>query len=87
MPDRETDRREKKPQLRPCPFCGGDARYAEYHVLDGYIGYAAGDVACMDCGARTRSAPVDGTCGVQWTEEDFAALWNRRAARDNPAEA
>lgn len=66
--------------LAPCPFCGGDARYCEYRVPDGYVGYLAGDIVCMDCGARTRSAPVDGSYGVTWAKADFAALWNRRAA-------
>lgn len=67
--------------LDACPCCGGEARYQEYRVEDGYVGYMAGDVICMDCGLRTMSAPVDGTYGVAWTKEDFAERWNRRASR------
>ena len=68
-----------KIELEPCPCCGGEARFETYHVEDGYVGHEAGDIICLDCGLRTISAPVDGYCGVEWTEEDFAARWNRRA--------
>lgn len=36
----------------------------------------------MDCGMQTKEAPVDGAFGVELTEEDFAALWNRRAGEE-----
>lgn len=67
-----------KTELKPCPCCGGEPRYNEYTVEDGYTGYRAGDIVCTQCGMRTISAPVDGTYGVEWTREDFAERWNKR---------
>ena len=71
-----------KIELLPCPCCGGEARLRTYRVEDGYVGYTAGDVGCTECGLRTRSAPVDGTFGLNWTEQEFADLWNRRTDSD-----
>ena len=68
--------------LKPCPCCGGEAHFRTETALFGCLMYQAGYVICMDCGMRTRTAPMDGFTGVEWTEEDFAALWNRRAGEE-----
>ena len=71
-----------KIELLPCPCCGGEAMYRTYRVEDGYVGYTAGDIGCTECGLRTRSAPIDGTFGLNWTKQEFADLWNRRTDGD-----
>lgn len=57
------------PELKPCPFCGGDARVDAMPV---YV--VAGD--CYQCicigGCASSSAYYD-------SEEDAVAAWNRRA--------
>lgn len=58
-------------ELKPCPFCGGQAR----------IGYAINDynrwgVSCQNCGC---SVEVEDWKGVDDTEENAIAAWNRRA--------
>ena len=68
-----------KIELLPCPCCGGEARLRTYRVEDGYVGYTAGDVGCTECGLRTRSAPVDGTFGLNdnvTIEQLSVILWN-----------
>ena len=70
-------------ELKRCPCCGGEAHFRTETVTMAGHEYQAGYVICMDCGMRTRSAPMDGFTGVDWTEEDFAALWNRRAGEED----
>lgn len=61
-----------KPELKPCPFCGGEA---VVHVKDGV------KVVCTKCEAETISL-VDGyskgkpTGGAVWS---VIERWNRRA--------
>ena len=58
-------------ELRPCPFCGGEA-----HV----VGKPHEAVFCVGCGDDTCL----GFSGLGWlygTEEEAAAAWNRRAER------
>ena len=56
-------------ELKPCPFCGGEARVAR--------GFNYGErgsirwVCCSKCGAMTRS-------DLHKTEEDAAKAWNKR---------
>ncbi len=56
-------------ELKPCPFCGGEARLI--HATE----YPSGDryrVACSDCGATTWPRII---CG-----KNAIAAWNRRRA-------
>ena len=56
-------------ELKPCPFCGGEARFARgfnYGEL-GSIRW----VYCSKCGAMTRS-------DFHKTKEDAAVAWNTR---------
>lgn len=57
----------KTPELLPCPFCGGEAKYRD----DGMNGY----VLCWECLARTDS--VYSWRDENWTEE-VAREWNTR---------
>lgn len=68
-----------KPELKPCPFCGGEPEITE--VIDRTprnlepVGFG---VKCDQCGIIV--AKID--CGVtDWfeTDEEAAAAWNRRA--------
>lgn len=59
-------------ELKPCPFCGGEAQFAR--------GFDHGDigairwVSCTRCGAMTRSK-------LYKTEKEAAVAWNTRAER------
>lgn len=75
----ETAKPSAQTVLKPCPCCGGEAAYREVYSGGGHDWHTEGKIVCMDCGLQTREAPVDGFYGVEWTYEDFAALWNRRA--------
>ena len=66
--------------LAPCPFCGGSAQFKRYRVPDGNVSYGVIYVECTRCGARSGQHGTDGYYGTPiYTEEDMAALWNRRA--------
>ena len=54
-------------ELRPCPFCGGEAS-----VACGSIMGPARWVECEDCGAEGST---------QFSNESAAEAWNRRAER------
>ena len=57
--------------LKPCPFCGGDATLRKNEYSDGYY------VTCL---SKTCSVLVV-TCQRK-TEEEAAEIWNRRANND-----
>lgn len=54
-------------ELKPCPFCGGEA------VMCGFQDEMMHFVKCRDCGACSD--------GAQLSAETAAAAWNRRAER------
>ena len=58
--------------LRPCPFCGGEAHAA----LAAYAGGATAHVVCDGCGAKVYGYGR-GERGLR----DAAESWNRRAER------
>lgn len=73
------------PELMPCPFCGGEAYYADCGDQAGPEDWvpdpdnAVGDwveVECTDCSARTVGLGCNNPVTV--TREDAARLWNRR---------
>ena len=61
--------------LKPCPFCGGEARLAsDYDDFDAYI-------ECRQCGGRVRGANKDsiGTENMQAVKEAAITAWDMRA--------
>ena len=51
-------------ELKPCPFCGGEA-----HVVETIHGKTLPWVRCKDCGMETPMLD---------TEEEAIEAWNRR---------
>ena len=49
--------------LKPCPFCGGQAVFVPLSTCSGYI-------ACVDCNIAIKN-------GETW-DEKAAKMWNRR---------
>lgn len=54
-------------ELKPCPFCGGEACLQE-HFFAGYI--STYGVVCLDCCAETRQ--------FFHTKDEATEAWNRR---------
>lgn len=71
--------------IKPCPFCGLQAKYIEHQKLDGPVHYTVGIVCCdsYSCGCRTRDVVVDGYYGGNNTKEDVINIWNTRMEADN----
>ena len=44
-----------KPELKPCPFCGGEA---ELIIKDGDYGVCGARIQCKACGCRTKSMSI-----------------------------
>ena len=59
-------------ELKPCPFCGGEAGTGTQHDPDGDFAF----VNCTECMASTNVL-----LGQQWrfTEAEAIAAWNTRA--------
>lgn len=72
-------------ELKPCPFCGGEAKtvladtYPHRGMLHSWF------VACTDseCGCELGFYGMDenGTCGTYETEAEAIEAWNTRAER------
>ena len=56
---------EKEYELKPCPFCGGEAVYPEGLTVGGYW------ITCSKCGIEQGHGYM--------TQEEAIAAWNRRA--------
>ena len=61
-------------KLRPCPFCGGEAK-AFYDEAGGVY-----EVQCQECGAEPYIGYRRGAPGMR-TLGDVIKAWNRRAER------
>ena len=60
-------------ELKPCPFCGGEAGLTTKNLSYGAIGAV---VACKECGAKSMIYCVR----ADWCANDMATnAWNRRA--------
>lgn len=71
-----TRKTTKKQELKPCPFCGGEA------FTSFYIGYPYW-VSCRECGAKIHGGVVSAIEGRKASIE----AWNRRAGEKEPEEA
>lgn len=62
-------------ELKPCPFCGGEAKLISYHASMWIDNPTDSFVKCKDCGATTiHYFP---------TEEKAIEAWNRRAEHES----
>lgn len=63
--------------LKPCPFCGGEAKLSGAYTIEGVTAWA------VYCG----KTPSDFSCGAQITsiesEEKAIESWNRRVKDEN----
>lgn len=58
--------------LKPCPFCGWEAKLREVNMGHGAYGAA---VICTNCGCQSNAYPAR----LDWCANDKAvAAWNRR---------
>jgi len=62
--------------LKPCPFCGGDARYRPDHTVE-----AVHSVSCQSCDAHLSEFSIEGDCRIRWNtrpgeERAHVAGWN-----------
>lgn len=64
--------------LKPCPFCGGEAILCKDLKPDGHCSYKVAYVKCQDCGCNTGAYIIDGYYGVKTTVNDAIKAWNRR---------
>ena len=67
------------PQLKPCPFCGGEAEIKKDNTCMGHGDYGSCKwVKCKECGTSTKKYLCDGYYGCECTDEELAEKWNRR---------
>lgn len=64
-------------ELKPCPFCGGEAKLKH----KGYIGGAYAYIICNECECST---PEIGSAVEYCADDKVSGMWNRR--NDNAAE-
>ncbi len=75
-------RAEKMAELKPCPFCGGEAKLKHGFPGQQQQGMRQATVQCKTCGCRTvtyRQFPYE-----PWKNVDEYAIfvWNKRTAED-----
>lgn len=61
-------------KLKPCPFCGGRARYVDLGVRDEFPDW---DVECTKCGVVMICPSKEEGCTT--TRQEAKDAWNRRA--------
>ena len=65
-------------ELKPCPFCGGNAEYETFRTEEGVFTRSKKCIyfKCKDCEAQTKAFPES----VHYSAEEKATeAWNRRA--------
>ena len=63
------------PELKPCPFCGGNASISKDHDPDGNGAFYA--IKCRKCRAKSSEIYAVETCSIHFAQVRDA--WNRRA--------
>ena len=64
-------------ELKPCPFCGGEAALGERNMGHGACGAV---VRCTNCGATSNAY----SARLDWCANEMAIRsWNRRTEDDN----
>lgn len=66
--------------LKPCPFCGGEARIYKQMRSDPPCHYMVYLAICDMCGCRTKDYTCDGYYGETFEQKDVIESWNRREA-------
>lgn len=64
-------------ELKPCPYCGGDAKrksIGKYRVIKGRGQSYLATVGCRSCNGKATSAAFDRETAWEYAEE----TWNRR---------
>lgn len=70
-------------ELKPCPFCGGAAKYISKRNTDYLNAPLKGKVICLKCGAGTKEYLVEQCYGAKvYTERQICNKWNRRVEDD-----
>lgn len=65
-----------KPKLKPCPFCGGEAKLSKQTTITWFLKFNSYYVRCETCGASSRKSDEIGE------EKDKAIeAWNRRVEK------
>ena len=65
-------------ELKPCPFCGGEAELIKQYHLDGQTHYEVAKVRCSMCKCQTDDYILDGYYGSTDTAQDAVDDWNKR---------
>lgn len=64
-------------QLKPCPFCGGRAKYVDLGDPDDFSDW---DVECTKCGIVMICPGKEEGCTT--TKREAKAAWNRRVGNE-----
>ncbi len=62
--------------LKPCPFCGGEAKMHHWRCSYGNNDIYPFQVMCEDCKTRFGAFKLN---QITLTEKEAAGVWNRRA--------
>jgi len=65
-------------ELKPCPFCGGEAKTG----IDNDAGRFRAFAYCTKCGARVEYKP-EGFKRLREMVEEVAEIWNKRVGEQN----
>lgn len=67
-------------QLKPCPFCGGEAEYIK--VGNTHMGVKEATIKCKLCKMQYRQKFSKKRFDFEWIDDVMIGAWNRRVADD-----